>query len=186
MAIYHFSAKVISRANGSSAVASAAYRSASELHDDRLGRIQDFSNKAGVVHSEIMLPEGAPERFPVKTRKLKRGAQTIWLLYLSTAGRDVWLSQRPTPGVWAGLYCVPLFEDRASLQATLPEPWHHALVDGPVVRHVLTHKDLHLHPVALSVPDSGLQPTADGHWFTAQRWPSLGLPAPIRKLLQGG
>ncbi|MCE3519825.1 MobA/MobL family protein, partial [Escherichia coli] len=62
MAIYHFSAKVISRANGSSAVASAAYRSASELHDDRLGRDHDFSNKAGVVHSEIMLPEGAPER----------------------------------------------------------------------------------------------------------------------------
>ena len=62
MAIYHFSAKVISRANGSSAVASAAYRSASELHDDRLGRNHDFSNKAGVVHSEIMLPEGAPER----------------------------------------------------------------------------------------------------------------------------
>ncbi|MBE5075087.1 Ti-type conjugative transfer relaxase TraA [Erythrobacteraceae bacterium E2-1 Yellow Sea] len=62
MAIYHFSAKVISRANGSSAVASAAYRSASELHDDRLGRDHDFSNKAGVVHSEVMLPEGAPER----------------------------------------------------------------------------------------------------------------------------
>ncbi|BAV66690.1 Ti-type conjugative transfer relaxase TraA [Sphingobium cloacae] len=62
MAIYHFSAKVISRANGSSAVASAAYRSASELHDDRLGRDHDFSNKAGVVHSEILLPESAPER----------------------------------------------------------------------------------------------------------------------------
>ena len=62
MAIYHFSAKVVSRANGSSAVASAAYRSASELHDDRLGREHDFSNKAGVIHSEVMLPEGAPER----------------------------------------------------------------------------------------------------------------------------
>src|SRR3546814_1854495 len=62
MAIYHFSAKVISRANGSSAVASAAYRAAERLHDDRLGRDHDFSNKAGVVHSEIMLPEGAPER----------------------------------------------------------------------------------------------------------------------------
>ena len=62
MAIYHFSAKVVSRANGSSAVASAAYRSASELHDDRLNRDHDFSNKAGVTHSEIMLPEGAPER----------------------------------------------------------------------------------------------------------------------------
>ena len=45
MAIYHFSAKVISRANGSSAVASAAYRSASELFDERLERHHDFSNK---------------------------------------------------------------------------------------------------------------------------------------------
>ena len=63
MAIYHFSAKVISRANGSSAVASAAYRSASELHDERLGRSHNFSNKAGVEHSEIMAPEGSPERW---------------------------------------------------------------------------------------------------------------------------
>ncbi len=61
MAIYHFSAKVISRAAGSSALASAAYRSASRLHDQRLDRHHDFSNKAGVVHSEVMLPDGAPE-----------------------------------------------------------------------------------------------------------------------------
>ena len=62
MAIYHFSAKVISRQTGASAVASAAYRSASGLHDDRFNRNHDFSNKAGVIHSEVMLPEGAPER----------------------------------------------------------------------------------------------------------------------------
>jgi hypothetical protein len=61
MAIYHFSAKMISRAAGSSALASAAYRSASRLHDERLDRHHDFSNKAGVVHSEVMLPDGAPE-----------------------------------------------------------------------------------------------------------------------------
>jgi len=61
MAIFHLSVKVISRANGSSAVASAAYRSADRLHDDRLDRDHDFSNKAGVVHSEVMLPENAPE-----------------------------------------------------------------------------------------------------------------------------
>ncbi|WP_112384228.1 Ti-type conjugative transfer relaxase TraA [Sphingomonas carotinifaciens] len=67
MAIYHFSAKVISRANGSSAVASAAYRSASELHDERLGRNHDFSNKADVVHSEVVLPQGAPERLNDRT-----------------------------------------------------------------------------------------------------------------------
>lgn len=62
MAIYHFSAKIMGRGTGRSAVASAAYRSASRLHDERLGRHHDFTNKAGVVHSEVMLPEGAPER----------------------------------------------------------------------------------------------------------------------------
>jgi Ti-type conjugative transfer relaxase TraA len=63
MAIYHFSAKVISRGAGRSAVAAAAYRSASRLQDERLGRHHDFTNKAGIVHSDVMLPEGAPERF---------------------------------------------------------------------------------------------------------------------------
>lgn len=62
MAIYHFSAKVIGRGAGRSAVAAAAYRSASRLEDERLGRHHDFTNKAGVVHSEVMLPEGAPDR----------------------------------------------------------------------------------------------------------------------------
>ena len=70
MAIYHFSAKVISRANGSSAVASAAYRSACELNDERLGRSQNFTNKTGVVHSEIMAPEGSPERW--------QDRETLW------------------------------------------------------------------------------------------------------------
>jgi Ti-type conjugative transfer relaxase TraA len=67
MAIYHFSAKIISRANGSSAVAAAAYRSASELYDARIGRSHDFSNKAGVIHSEVLLPNGAPERLVDRT-----------------------------------------------------------------------------------------------------------------------
>ena len=63
VAIYHFSAKVIGRSTGRSAVAAAAYRAAEELHDERLGRDHDFTAKAGVVHSEILLPEGAPERW---------------------------------------------------------------------------------------------------------------------------
>jgi len=63
MAIYHFSAKVISRGGGSSAVAAAASRSADRLYDERLDRHHDFSNKTGVVHSEVMLPEGASEEW---------------------------------------------------------------------------------------------------------------------------
>ena len=68
MAIYHFSVKVISRANGSSALASAAYRSASRLHDERLDRDHDFTLKTGVVHSEVMLPDSAPESLSDRER----------------------------------------------------------------------------------------------------------------------
>ncbi len=68
MAIYHLSVKVISRANGSSALASAAYRSASRLYDQRLDRAHDFTHKAGVVHSEVMLPDGAPEEWSDRER----------------------------------------------------------------------------------------------------------------------
>jgi len=63
MAIYHFSVQVIGRAAGRSAVAASAYRSASRLRDDWLGCDHDFSNKPGVVHSEVMLPENAPEEW---------------------------------------------------------------------------------------------------------------------------
>jgi Ti-type conjugative transfer relaxase TraA len=63
MAIYHLHVKVIGRKAGSSAVASAAYRSAARLRDDRLERSHDFSSKRGVVHSEVMLPEDAPEQW---------------------------------------------------------------------------------------------------------------------------
>ena len=61
MAIYHLSAKVIGRGAGRSAVAAAAYRAAERLHDERLGRDHDFTAKVGIVHREVMLPEGAPE-----------------------------------------------------------------------------------------------------------------------------
>ncbi len=63
MAIYHLHVKVIGRKSGQSAVASAAYRSASRLRDERQGRDQDFTAKRGVVHSEVLLPDGAPEQW---------------------------------------------------------------------------------------------------------------------------
>ncbi len=61
MAIYHLSAKLISRSKGQSVIASVAYRSAELIHDERLGKDMDYSKKTGVVHKEIMAPEDSPE-----------------------------------------------------------------------------------------------------------------------------
>ena len=68
MAIYHLHVKVIGRKAGSSAVAAAAYRSGSRLRDERIDRVQDFSGKRGVVHSEVLLPDGAPEHWSDRER----------------------------------------------------------------------------------------------------------------------
>ena len=63
MSIYHCSIKIISRAGGRSAVASAAYRSGEKLDNGETGIVHDFTHKGGVVMTEIILPINAPERF---------------------------------------------------------------------------------------------------------------------------
>ena len=63
MAIFHLSVKVISRNQGRSAVAAAAYRSAEKIVNEWDGVEHDFTRKNWVVHSEIMLPEHAPPEY---------------------------------------------------------------------------------------------------------------------------
>lgn len=61
MAQYRLSSQVIGRSTGRSAVAAAAYRSGQSLADERTGQIHDFSRKGGVLNTEIMAPDDAPE-----------------------------------------------------------------------------------------------------------------------------
>jgi Ti-type conjugative transfer relaxase TraA len=62
MAIYHFSAKIVSRQSGRTALGAAAYRSGERLQQDGIGGVlHDYSRKAGVVHNEILAPDNAPE-----------------------------------------------------------------------------------------------------------------------------
>lgn len=68
MAIFHLSVKVIGRGAGRSAVAAAAYRAGERLHDERLDRDHDFTNKSGVMHSEVLLPENAPDEWRDRER----------------------------------------------------------------------------------------------------------------------
>ena len=63
MSIYHCSIKVVSRAGGRSAVASAAYRAGEKLHNQETGLTHDFTHKGGVVMNEVILPDNAPRRY---------------------------------------------------------------------------------------------------------------------------
>ena len=135
------------------------------------------------------LASGEPTRYPVKTRKLKRSAQALSLLWAQMPDGSVWLEKRASPGIWGGLYCLPAFENDEALKALLPESLHDRFEPLPPFVHVLTHKDLHLSPwiagfqAGQAMPGAMVSEARPGAWFSPEEWPNLGLPAPIRKLL---
>jgi len=55
MAIYHFSAQVISRSSGGNAVAAAAYRAGEKIQE------HNYKSKKGVHYKEVLTPENAPK-----------------------------------------------------------------------------------------------------------------------------
>jgi len=83
-AIYHLNAQIIGRDSGRSAVGAAAYRSGEKLRavgaaayrsGDELGDegtevVHDYTKKGGVAYKEIILPDGAPEKY--------RDRETLW------------------------------------------------------------------------------------------------------------
>ena len=61
MAIYHLRATMISRSQGRSATAAAAYRVAERIEDRRTGLTFDYAARGGVDHTEILAPDHAPD-----------------------------------------------------------------------------------------------------------------------------
>lgn len=127
--------------------------------------------------------EPNPQRYPVKTRQLRRSSQSLWLLLARREDAAVWLHRRPATGIWAGLHAVPVFDSLAALTAVIPVAEQGSLTQQAMLVHVLTHKDLHLHPVVFK---SRTAPDCAGAWFAATQWADLGLPAPMRRLLEQG
>jgi A/G-specific adenine glycosylase len=136
--------------------------------------------------------EGAPERYPVKTRSLRRTRRSNALLLLSDADR-VWLVQRPQRGVWAGLWTLALYDSVEELRS-LAAGWPGSGQALTPIDHALTHFDWHLRPWRhrlprrLSANRRALLEAAlpQGRWFARDQALQLGLPAPIRSLLLAG
>jgi len=133
--------------------------------------------------------DGNPEKYPVKIRTLKRSEQSLSLLLARRPDGTCWLEKRPVPGIWGGLFCLPAFQSDEALQAALPSALQFEVQPLPKLIHVLTHKNLHLSPWHARLLSTHAWPAeevgiSNGAWFSPTQWEALGLPAPIRKLLQ--
>ncbi|WP_440985875.1 A/G-specific adenine glycosylase [Xanthomonas sontii] len=112
-------------------------------------------------------------------------------LLLENAAGELLLQRRPPTGIWASLWTLPQAETDSELRA-----WFDREISGrdfdaaepmaPIV-HTFSHYRLHLQPLRLrkvalrdAVRDNG-----DLRWVARADLSTLGLPAPIRKLLDG-
>ena len=131
---------------------------------------------------------GAPQSYPVKTRKLKRSHRENALLWLQR-GREVFLVQRPHKGVWAGLWSLPEYTGMQALDGWLTGSAGHG--DGlPPIEHALTHFDWTLHTLAWHLTADATAPAElqnslpEGRWVSVETALTMGLPAPVRRLLE--
>ncbi|HSX59727.1 MAG TPA: A/G-specific adenine glycosylase [Tahibacter sp.] len=124
-----------------------------------------------------------PARKPAKTSPTRA---TCMLILRDDAGR-VLLQRRPSTGVWAELWSLPEASDVDAAEHTARRAGaridHARTLDSFV--HVFSHYRLAVTPLlARAVP---LPRAADGdglRWYTADEYTQLGLPAPVRRLLQ--
>jgi A/G-specific adenine glycosylase len=132
---------------------------------------------------------GTQARYPVKSRKLRRGQREHVWLWLQWR-EQLWLVQRPDTGVWAGLWSLPEFDTPVAFDAVSGD-WPGRGEILPSFTHTLTHLDWTLHPVRWSLPARASAASVasitaawpGGRWVDLETALAAGLPAPLRKLL---
>lgn len=84
---YHCQLDPHSRSKGHSATAACAYRSGELVIDERTGVVHDYTRRSGVEHTEIFLPENAPE-WASERQKLWNAAELSETRKNSTVARE--------------------------------------------------------------------------------------------------
>jgi A/G-specific adenine glycosylase len=101
---------------------------------------------------------------------------------------SVLLERRPETGIWGGLWCLPEF-DTASAASLYAGQTLEAAKNQPkplsIVEHAFTHFDLVITPLLTSCAGyAGVMDTIPTLWYNARDPARIGLPAPIKTLLE--
>lgn len=118
-----------------------------------------------------------PRKKAVKVQQM-----SLYWLILRDKNR-IFLQKRPQKGIWAGLYCVPCFENGAALHDYLHDQQidFDDLHECAHISHRLTHRALEIIPYETAF--SANLGEDDGIWVDLADLANWGLPKPLQQYL---
>lgn len=132
---------------------------------------------------------GTQAQYPGKKPKKTLAIKAAKILMLQNPMGDILLQKRPATGIWGGLWSFPEIrvtdnaahycQDQYAQAPTAIEMWD-------TVRHTFSHYHFDITPVLLQLAKSPAQimDSDQALWYNVHSPASIGLAAPVKKLLQ--
>jgi A/G-specific adenine glycosylase len=126
-----------------------------------------------------------PSPRPTRERRVR----TVFMLVAMREDGSVLLERRPESGVWGGLWCLPEFGTPTAALSYAGTSLH--MIQGEPstlgrMEHAFTHFDLVITPLLVRCSGSaGAVQDAESVWYDTRVPARVGLPAPVKSLLEG-
>lgn len=122
--------------------------------------------------------------FPHKKPKKAIPERHRFVVLLRDEAQHILLEQRPPAGIWGGLWSLPECETQAQAEDLLAD-WG-ATLQGelPSIRHVFSHFQLVMTPLLADVSGAAVMESRGQLWYNPAQPESVGLAAPIKRLLE--
>lgn len=133
---------------------------------------------------------GNPGRLPISKPKKTMPVRHGTLVILVDSDHHILLERRPSTGIWSGLWSFPELPENVNMVPWLAQNFGCDMLvqeTWPQFRHTFTHFHWELTPVLVQVQRHAkayLDNTRTLRWFAPGTWDEVGLPQPVRQLLQ--
>lgn len=137
----------------------------------------------------VALRDGLSAELPARKPARAKPTLATTMLIVRDGEARVLLERRPPAGVWAGLWSFPEMDETMDASQRLLERYAvRAPQAVPLARfvHTFSHYHLQITPLLLeaATPLARVADATDRAWYAPAELAALGLPAPVRKLLE--
>jgi A/G-specific adenine glycosylase len=120
-----------------------------------------------------------------KSKRAARPARHTHMVLVLRPDGSVFLRQRPPAGIWGGLWAAPAFDSAGEARGFANQSLGGEPVEMAAIQHAFTHFDLTIIPWLVRCHGMpGVMDAADSLWYNARHPASVGLPAPMKALLE--